>query len=163
MWRNYNPHTLLVGMQNGQLFWKMIWQFLRMLNMEFPYNLAILLLDIYPRELETYVHKITCIQRLLFLFSHPVMSDSLRPHGLCSTPVLSVHHHFLKFAQAHVHCIGDAIQPSHPLMTSSPSALNLSQHQGLSQWLIYSQQMTKIMEPHLQQQFFQWLFWVDLP
>ena len=38
-----------------------------------------------------------------------------------------VPHHLLKFAQVHVHCIGDAIQPSHPLTSSSPSALSLSQ------------------------------------
>ena len=50
----------------------------------------------------------------------------------CSTPGLSVPHHLPKFAQVHVHCIGDAIQPSHLLIPSSPSALNLSQHQGLS-------------------------------
>ena len=49
----------------------------------------------------------------------------------CSTPGLPVPHHLLKFAQVHVHCIGDAIQPSLPLMPSSPSALNLSQHQRL--------------------------------
>ena len=50
-----------------------------------------------------------------------------------STPGLPVPHHLLRFAQAHVHCISDAIQPSHPLMLSSPSSLNLSQHQGLFQ------------------------------
>ena len=44
---------------------------------------------------------------------------------------LSLTIHLLKFAQVHVLCIGDAIQPSHPLMPSSPSALNLSKHQGL--------------------------------
>ena len=43
-----------------------------------------------------------------------------------STPGLSVPHHLLKFAQVHVHCIGDVIQSSHPLMPSSHSALNLS-------------------------------------
>ena len=46
-------------------------------------------------------------------------------------PGLPVPHHLLDFAQGHVHCIGDAIQPSHPLTPSSPSALNLSQHWGL--------------------------------
>ena len=51
----------------------------------------------------------------------------------CSMPGLPVHHQLPKFAQVHVHCIGDAIQSSHPLMPSSPSALNLSQHQGLFQ------------------------------
>ena len=49
-----------------------------------------------------------------------------------STPGLPVPHHLLRFAQVHVHCIGDANQPSHPLMLSSPSALNLSQHQDFS-------------------------------
>ena len=46
----------------------------------------------------------------------------------CSMPGLPVPHRLLKFAQVHVHGISDAIQPSHPLMPSSPSALNLSQH-----------------------------------
>ena len=49
-----------------------------------------------------------------------------------STPGVPVHHHLLEFAQVHVRCINDAIQPSHPL-TPSSSALNLSQHQGLFQ------------------------------
>ena len=53
----------------------------------------------------------------------------------CSTPGLPVPHHLLEFAQVHVHCISDAIQPSHPLTSSFPSALNLSQHQGLFQWV----------------------------
>ena len=51
----------------------------------------------------------------------------------CSRPGLPVPHHLLKFAQVHVHCISDANQLSQPLMPSSPSALNLSQHQGLFQ------------------------------
>ena len=51
----------------------------------------------------------------------------------CSRPGLPVSLHLPKFAQVHVHCISDAIQPSHPLTPSSPSALNLSQHQGLFQ------------------------------
>ena len=51
----------------------------------------------------------------------------------CSMPGLPVPHHLPKFAQAHVPFIGDAFQPSHPLTPSSPSALILSQHQGLSQ------------------------------
>ena len=50
---------------------------------------------------------------------------------ICGMPGLPVPHHLLNFPQVHVHCIGDAIHPSHPLMPSS-SALNLSQHQGHS-------------------------------
>ena len=49
----------------------------------------------------------------------------------CSMPGFPVHHHFPEFARGYVHWIGDAIQPSHPLSPSSPSAFNLSQHQGL--------------------------------
>ena len=49
----------------------------------------------------------------------------------CSRSGLSDPHHLPKFAQVHVHCISDAIQPLHPLMPSSPSTLHLSQHQGL--------------------------------
>ena len=50
----------------------------------------------------------------------------------CSTPGLPVHHHLPEFAQTHVHRVGDAIQPSHPLSSPSPPAFNLSLHQGLS-------------------------------
>ena len=75
-----------------------------------------------------------------------------------STPGLPVPHHLLRFAQVHVHCIGEAVQPAHPLMLSSPSALSLSQHQGLSQWVFHSHQMTKILELQLQHQSFQWIF-----
>ena len=48
-----------------------------------------------------------------------------------SMPGLPVHHQFPEFIQTHVHRVGDAIQPSHPLLSPSPPALNLSQHQGL--------------------------------
>ena len=76
-------------------------------------------------------------------------------------PGLSFPHHLLKFAQVHVHWIGDAIQPSHPLLPSSPSALNLSQHQGIFQWVSCSHKMTKILELQLQHQSFQWIFRID--
>ena len=49
----------------------------------------------------------------------------------CSTPGLPVHRQLPEFTQTHVHRVGDAIQPSHPLSSPSPPALNLSQHQGL--------------------------------
>ena len=80
----------------------------------------------------------------------------------CSMPGLPVPHHLPEFVQVRVHCIGDAIQPSHPLTPSSPSALNLSQHKGLFQWVACWHQMTKLLELQLQHQSFQWLFSVDL-
>ena len=96
------------------------------------------------------------------LFSCPVCLTLCDPMD-CSTPGLPVPHHLLRFAQVHVHCFGDAIQPSHPLMPSCSSTLNLSQHQGLFQWASCSHQMTKILEFQLQHQSFQWVFRVDFP
>ena len=64
----------------------------------------------------------------------------------CSTPGLPVHHQLLELAQTPVHRVSDAIQPSHPLSLSSPPALNLSQHQGLFQWVSSSHQVTKLLE-----------------
>ena len=51
----------------------------------------------------------------------------------CSTPGFPVLHRLSELAHTHVHSVGDAIQPSHPLSSPSPPAFNLSQHQGLSQ------------------------------
>ena len=73
------------------------------------------------------------------------------------SPVL---HYLLEFAQNDVHWFGDAIQPSHPLSTPSP-ALNLSQQQGLFQWVSSSHQVAKVLELQLQHQSFQWIFRVD--
>ena len=61
----------------------------------------------------------------------------------CSTPGFPVHHQFLELAQTHVHRVGDTIQPSHPLSSTSPPAFNLSQHQGLFQWVSASHQSPK--------------------
>ena len=58
----------------------------------------------------------------------------------CSTPGFPVPHHLPGFAQVHVHWVGDAIQQSHPLPHSSPPALNLSQHQGVFEWVSFLHQ-----------------------
>ena len=79
-----------------------------------------------------------------------------------STPGLPVHHQLLEFTQTHVHCVGDAIQPSHPLSFPSPPALNLSQHQGLCKWVSFSHQVTKVLQFQLQHQSFQWTPGTDL-
>jgi len=52
-----------------------------------------------------------------------------------STPGFPVHHQPPEVEQIHVHRVGDAIQPSHPLLSPSPPTFNLSQHQGLFQWV----------------------------
>ena len=61
----------------------------------------------------------------------------------CSTLGFPVHHQLLELAQTHVHWVSDAIQPSHPLSAPSPPAFNLSQHQGLFQWVSSSHPVTK--------------------
>ena len=55
-----------------------------------------------------------------------------------SMPGLPVHHQLPEFTQTHVHWVGDAIEPSHPLLPPSPAALNLSQHQGFFKWGVIS-------------------------
>ena len=79
----------------------------------------------------------------------------------CSTPGLPVYHQLLELAQTHVHWVSDAIQPSHPLSSPSPPAFNLSQHQGLFQWVSSLHQVAKILEFQLQHQAFQWIFRTD--
>ena len=72
-----------------------------------------------------------------------------------STPGFPVLHHLLEFSKTHVHWVGGAIQPSHPLSSPSPAFI-LSQHQGLFQWVSSSHQVAKVLE--LQHQSFQWIF-----
>ena len=74
----------------------------------------------------------------------------------CSMMGLPVHHQVPEPIQTHVHCVGEAIQPSHPLSSPSPPTFNLSQHQGLFQWVSFSHHVAKGLEFQLQHQSFQW-------
>ena len=80
-------------------------------------------------------------------FGRSIVSDSLQPHKP---------YQLLEFTQTHIHWVGDAMQPSHPLMYHSPSAFNLSQHQGLFQWVSPLHQVAQVLEFQLQYQSFQW-------
>ena len=62
----------------------------------------------------------------------------------CSTPGFPVLHHLPELAQTHVHWVGDVIQPSPPLLSPTPPALNLFQHQDIFQWVSSSHQVAKI-------------------
>ena len=102
-------------------------------------------------------------------FSRSVVSDSLWPMD-CSMPGLPVHHQLPEFTQLQVHLVCDAIQPSPPLLSPSPPAFNLSQHQGLFKWVSSLHQVAKVLEFQLQHQSFQWthrtisfrMDWLDL-
>ena len=102
-------------------------------------------------------------------FSHSVVSDSLWPCGLqharppCPSPTLEL-------AQTHVHRIGDAIQPSHPLSSPSPPAFNLSQHQGLFKWASFASggqsigvsASTSVLSMNTQDWSLGWTGWISL-
>ena len=85
--------------------------------------------------------------------SHPTVCDSMD----CSTPGFPVLHPLLELAQTHIHWVGDAIQPSCLLSSPSPPAFNLSQHQGIFQWVSSSHHLAKVTEFQFQHQSFQWI------
>ena len=73
----------------------------------------------------------------------------------CSTPGFPVHQQLPELAQTHVHQVSDAIQLSHPLLSPSPPALNLSQHRGLFKCVSSSHQVEKELEFQVKHQSFQ--------
>ena len=85
---------------------------------------------------------------------------TLRSHGLQYTR-LPCHHQLPESTQTHTHWVGDAIQPSHPLLSLSLPAINLSQHHGLFKWASSLHQVAKVLEFPLQHQSFQWIFRTD--
>ena len=78
------------------------------------------------------------------------------------TPGLPLHHQLPESTQTHVHWVGDAIQLSHPLLSPSPPALNLSKHQGLFQWVSSLHQVAKVLQFQLQHPSFQWTHRIEL-
>ena len=127
------------------------------------HDLAVIILDTYPREMLVHIHKdksenipwvvfvkmkngkqSTCqiIQFSSVTQSCPTLCDPMN----CSMPGLPVHHQLPEFAQTHVHRVGDAIQPSHPLLSPFLPAPNPSQHQSLFQWVNSSHEVAKVLE-----------------
>ena len=115
--------------------------------------------------------------RYIYIYYQSVRSvaqscSTLRPLDY-SIPGFPVHHQFPELAQTHVHWVGDGIQPSHPLSPPSPPTFNLSQHQGLFQWVSSLHQVAKVLEFQLQHQSLQWVIqdwfpsgltgWISLP
>ena len=85
---------------------------------------------------------LNCIQFSSVAESCPTLCDPMN----CSTPGLPVHHQLPEFTQTHVHRVGDAIQPSHPLSSPFPPAPNPSQHQSLFQWVNSLHEVAKVLE-----------------
>ena len=111
---------------------------------------------------QEYWSELSCTSSGYFLDPHieplrkPLLFRSLQSQlcpTLCdpmnrSTPGLPVHYQLPEITQVHVHRVGDSIQPSYPLSSASPPALNLSQHQGLFKWVSSSHQVAKVLEFH---------------
>ena len=93
-------------------------------------------------------------------FTRSAVSYSLQPMG-SSMPGFPVYHQLPEFTQTYVHWVSDAIQQYHLLSSPSPTALNLSQHQGLFKWVSSLYQVAKVSELQLQHQSFRWVFRTD--
>ena len=89
--------------------------------------------------------------------SSPTICDPMD----CSTPGFPVHHQLPELTQIHVHWVSDSFQPSHPLSSPSLSVFNLSQHQGLFQWVSSLHQVAKVLELQLQHLSFPLIFRAD--
>ena len=79
----------------------------------------------------------------------------------CSMPGFPVPHYLPRLAQTHVHWVNNAIQSSHPLLPPSPPALNLSQHQGLFQWISSLHQVAKLQSIRASASVLPWIFKID--
>ena len=90
-----------------------------------------------PRVFSNSIVQFSSVQFISVAQSCLTLCDSMNR----STSGLPVHHQLPEFTQTHVHGVGDSIQPSHPLSSPSPPAFNLSQHQGLFQWVSSSHQV----------------------
>ena len=88
-----------------------------------------------------WIDKFSSVQFTSVAQSCPILHDPMNR----SKPGLPVHHQLPEFTQIHVHRVGDAIQPSHPLSSPSPPAPNPSQHQGLFQWVNSSHEVAKVL------------------
>ena len=109
-------------------------------------------LDLYFRKYVNLKFQFSSVQSLSHVWLFATLWTSM--------PGFPVHHQLLELALAHVHWAGDTVRPSHPLLSPSP-AFNLSQHQGLFQWVSSSHPVAKVLELQLQCQSFQWIFRTD--
>ena len=133
-------------------------------------SITMMLLYIHRLALNNQFSALWCVKSYYHLSNYPISSNAissvaqscltLRVHGLQHAG-LPVHHQLLAFTQTHVHWVSDAIQPSHPLSSTSPPALDLSQHQCLFKWVSSLQQVANVLEFQLQHQSFQWIFKTD--
>ena len=143
-----------LGEKSIAVYWLHIWTFKQKKLKTRMGKCRIQTLDIW------YEGIIACFKSLMMVLSSV---QSLNRVQLFATPWTAAHQASLswRLLKTHVLWVGDAIQPSHPLLSPSPPAFNLSQHQGLFQWVSSSHQVAKVLEFQLQHQSFQWIFRTD--
>ena len=128
----------------------------------FKILLTWLLIYFHPRS-TSFKPQVICLYMLIYCCfsvtqSCPTLCDPMNR----STPGLAVLHYLMEFTQTHVHPVSDAIQPPHPLLPASPLALNLSQHQGLLQWVGSFIRWPKYSSFTFNISPYKWIFRVDL-
>ena len=102
--------------------------------------------DLVPKQAEVILEVFSLVQFSSVTQSCPTLCDPMNR----STPGLPVHHHLPEFTHTHVQRVSDAIQPSHPWSSLSPTAPNPSQHQGLFQGVNSLRDLAKVLEFQLQ-------------
>ena len=146
-WNNRNSHTLLMGMKNDIAFLEnslaVSYKSKHTLNIQ-SRNYALRYLTKRVDYLCSCKNPHTDVSVSSVQFSCSVVSDSANPwiaarQAPCLSQTPGVH-------STHIHWVGDAIQPSHPLSSPSPPAPNLSQHQSLFQWVNSSHEVAKVLE-----------------
>ena len=137
-WKNTDMHNWMSLIQNTLSFFsRSKWLFIFHFQLFFFFWRASYINHKYK--------KMIAFKSLVSQFSCSVVSDSLQPHESqhtrppCPSPTP-------EFTQIHVHQVGDAIQPSHSLSSTSPPAPNPSQHQSLFQWVNSSHEVPKVLE-----------------
>ena len=158
---HWNISPLIVCFLVSMCLWGFFSCYCRLLY--FFLQLIFSLISLWSEKMLSIISIFLNLVRLFFTsvqFRHSVVSNSLRPHELqhtrppCPSPTPGV-------TQTHVHRVSDAIQPSHPLLSLSPPAFNLSQHKGLFKWVSSSHQVAKVLEFQLQHESFQCIFTND--
>ena len=159
------PYFSLPAILNcAQCYKQTTWSFISTFSLLFPFPVSHQVLLIHQSPLRHHFFQgppripESRFSSVQFTQLCPALCDTMN----CSMPGLPVHHQLPEFTQTHVHWVSDAIQPSHPLSSPSPPAFNLSQHQGLFQWVSSSHQVAKVLEFQLQHQSFQWTPRTDL-
>ena len=120
-----------------------------------------LFIPVNKRKLLTQISEMGRRVPHLLVFSSVPSLSRVRLFVTPWTAARQASHQLLELAQTHVHRVGDAIQPSHPLSSFSPLVFYLAQHQDLFQWGHSLHQAVTVLEFQLQNRSFQWIFRTD--